>query len=62
MKRSKNKKITILLLLCLSIGFAYLSANVAINGLLGYGASRWDVHFENIKLVHTLEDSEQPTI
>ena len=50
MKRRKiNKKfIIIVLILFISIGFAYLSASLNITGLATIKRSVWDVHFENI--------------
>ena len=49
MKRRKNKKfIIIILILFISIGFAYLSASLNITGLATIKRSVWDVHFENI--------------
>ncbi|MDO4996518.1 MAG: InlB B-repeat-containing protein [Bacilli bacterium] len=50
MKRKKlNKKfIIIVLILFISIGFAYLTSNLNITGLATLKRSVWDVHFENI--------------
>ena len=49
MRRRKNKKfIIIILILFISIGFAYLSASLNITGLATIKRSVWDVHFENI--------------
>ena len=46
MKNIGNKKyLTLALLLFISIGFAYLSSNLNIRGLIGYSASKCDVHF-----------------
>ena len=50
MKRRKiNKKfIIIVLILFISIGFAYLTSNLNLTGLAIIKRSVWDVHFENI--------------
>ena len=49
MRRRKNKKfIIVILILFISIGFAYLSASLNITGLATIKRSVWDVHFENI--------------
>ena len=48
-KRIINKKfIIIVLILFISIGFAYLTSNLNITGLATLKRSVWDVHFENI--------------
>ena len=48
-KRIINKKfIIIVLILFISIGFAYLTSNLSLNGLATIKRSVWDVHFENI--------------
>ena len=44
----KNKRlIVIALILCISIGFAYLSANLSINGSFVFKKASFDVHFED---------------
>ena len=49
MRRRKTKKfIIVILILFISIGFAYLSASLNITGLATIKRSVWDVHFENI--------------
>ena len=49
MKRKINKKyLVLLLILFISIGFAYLTSNLNITGLATLKRSVWDVHFENI--------------
>lgn len=48
-RRQLNKKIIlVILILFISIGFAYLTSNLSINGLATIKKSVWDVHFENI--------------
>lgn len=48
-RRQLNKKIIlVILILFISIGFAYLTSNLSINGLATIKKSVWDVHFEDI--------------
>lgn len=57
MKRRKNNKIYIVLLLVLfiSIGFAYLSATLNINGLANITGNSWKIYFDNIQYVRGQE-------
>lgn len=48
MKRIKPTNILIVLAVFISIGFAYLSTNLNINGLTTFKKTEWDVHFDNI--------------
>ena len=46
-----NKKLIIFLLVfCISIGFAYLSANLNINGTYLFKKSTWSIYFDNVEL------------
>lgn len=58
--RKKKKLIILLLVLFLSIGFAILSANLSINGGVGFNSNNFDVHFENIKVIS--EDVDYSTL
>lgn len=51
----KNKRniLIIILLLFISIGFAYLSTTLNINGGITFNQNNWDIHFENIKVITT---------
>ena len=40
----------IVILLFISIGYAYLNATLSINGTSMLDSARWDVHFENIQV------------
>lgn len=65
MNRNKfnNKKLIILfVILFISIGFALLSTNLNIRGLLGFKDSKWDVHFDNIELINNDVESSIPVI
>ena len=50
MKRIKPSNILLVLAVFISIGFAYLSTNLAINGTSLFKKSSWDVHFDNIEI------------
>lgn len=58
--RKKKKLIILLLVLFISIGFAILSANLNINGGVGFNSNNFDVHFENIKVIS--EDVDYSTL
>ena len=55
----KNKYINyiLVLLICLSIGYAVLESNLSINGTTNISTVNWDVHFENL----IVADSSMPT-
>lgn len=45
----KNKKLFIVILLVLiSIGFAYLTTTLEINGIAGIGRNNWNIYFDNV--------------
>ena len=46
----KNKKYTLFLivLLCISIGYAVLNTTLNINGKSSISKNTWDVHFDNV--------------
>ncbi|MDO4996494.1 MAG: glycine rich domain-containing protein [Bacilli bacterium] len=61
MRKKFNKKILIIfLVLLISIGFAYLSTTLNLNGTVGFNSNTFDVHFDNIELVS--EDVEYTTL
>ena len=47
MRRNRNKIIVVLLILLISIGFAFLSSNLSIIGNTLVSKQTWDIHFEN---------------
>ena len=57
-----NKKVIILLILFISIGFAYLSTNLNIIGITNVKGNTWDIHFENVQVLHSVEGNPTPTI
>lgn len=59
----KNKKILLfLLILGISIGFAYLSTNLNITGSSLIKGNTWDVHFENVQVTSGSVTATTPTI
>lgn len=53
MRKNKNSKLSlvvILLLMVISVGFAYLTTTLNINGSTLIRGNSWDVHFENITI------------
>lgn len=58
-----NKKIIIfLLILGISIGFASLATRLNINGFTLVTKQRWDIHFENVRVVDGSVDASSPSI
>ena len=59
----KNKKrLLFLLILVISIGFAYLSTNLNITGSSLIKGNTWDVHFENVQVTSGSVTATTPTI
>ena len=55
MKSKYHKKrdkiiLAVILLLCVSLGFAFLQANLTINGTAAVPNSSWDIHFNNVQV------------
>lgn len=62
-KRFNKKRLFIFfLVLFMSIGFAYLSSSLNINGIFDFASSTWDVHFENIQIINNDIDASIPTL
>ena len=52
-----------LLLVCISIGYAFLSASLTITGKSNIGKNTWDVHFHNIQIINgSVNASVEPVI
>ncbi len=49
-RRFKTLIMIIILLLCMSIGYAYLSATLNIEGTSNIKSNTWDVHWENVSV------------
>lgn len=63
MKKSIIKKIlVVVILLLISVGYAYLSSEFQINGDVGYSKNTWDIHFDNIHIVENDIDASKPQI
>ena len=63
--RRGDKKIyiTLLLLICISVGFAYLSATLNLIGNTTISGQTWDVHFNNIQeSAATYKNSRNETV
>ena len=58
----KHKRLVIILLLFISIGFAYLSTQLDILGNTLLKANTWDVHFENVQVSDGSVTSTDPVI
>ena len=52
----------IVLLLLLGVGYAYLTANLSINGTAGISGANWDVHFENVNVTEGSVEATTPVI
>lgn len=62
MKKIKKKYIIFILILFISIGFAYLSTTLNIAGLIGYKGNKWSVYFDNIQMITNDVSGEKPVI
>lgn len=60
--RKHLKLISLILILIISIGFAYLTSSLFINGLVGYKGNSWNIYFDNIKILKNDIDAFSPTI
>ncbi|MBR4693747.1 MAG: BspA family leucine-rich repeat surface protein [Bacilli bacterium] len=64
MKRRKRyyKYIYGLLVVFIGIGFAYLTANLNINGIGSFGSQSWNIHFDNVVVDNTSYSPDTPTV
>ena len=62
MKKNSKKIIILILILSISIGFAYLSATLNIAGLIGYKGNSWNIYFDNVQIINNIEGTNKPTI
>ena len=60
--RRHYKFFIFVLLLFLSIGFAYLTANLDVTGTIAFRENTWDVHLDNIVVEEYSLDADTPTI
>ena len=47
--KEKGKALFVIMLLIITIGYAYLTSNLKINGTAEIANNTWDIHFENIQ-------------
>ena len=59
-KKRNKKSLIFILILLISLGYAYLNSNLQINGTTGIAGNTWDVHFENV--VPSSSNTVTPTI
>ena len=53
----------IVMLLCITVGFAALNTTLNINGKSSISKNTWDIHFENISVTNgSIEAIQEPTI
>ncbi|MBR6949962.1 MAG: BspA family leucine-rich repeat surface protein [Bacilli bacterium] len=57
-----NKLFILFLILFISIGFAIISTSLTINGVSSILGNTWDVHFENVRVKHSVEGNPIPVI
>ena len=52
MKKSKRraKYLLLLLILCISVGYAILQSNLTINGTAHMNNPTWDIHWNNVQV------------
>ena len=62
MKKINKKYIIFILILFISIGFAYLSTTLSISGLIGYKGNSWNIYFDNIQMITNDVSGEKPVI
>ncbi len=56
------KIILILLVVCLSLGYAYINSDLNINGTAQVKHANWDVHWANIQVTNGSVSASSPTI
>ena len=62
-RMARNKKSFIFVtILCMGIGFAFLSTNLSISGVTNVLGSKWSIYFDNISVSEGSTDSELPLI
>ena len=66
MRKRKNNKIILLiaLILFIGLGYAFLTANLKINGVSTIGSSQWDIRFTNVEILDKSDTvtADTPTI
>ena len=64
MRIDKNniKIILILLVVCLSLGYAYINSDLNINGTAQVKHANWDIHWSNVQVSSGSVSASTPTI
>ena len=62
MKKVIKKRYIFILLILISIGFAYLTSNLSLSGISSIFRNTWDVHFENVVVSKNSVEAETPVI
>ncbi len=66
MKQKKNFTISttmlVVIVLCLSLGYAFLTTNLSINGIANIDRNTWNVYWDNIQVSSGSVEAETPTI
>lgn len=62
MNRKYKKYLTLLLILSLAVGFAYLSASLNVDGHATIRGNTWDIYFDNVQVLPGSIDVTKPTI
>ena len=57
-----NKKILFVLILFISIGFAYLTRDLTLSGISSIFGNTWDVHFDNVVVTSGCAEANTPVI
>ena len=60
--RKHLKLISLILILIISIGFAYLTSSLVINGIIGYKGNTWNIYFDNIHMITNDVGGDKPII
>ena len=64
MKKWNHQKVFIfLLILCLGIGFAFLTSNLKITGKTSVSGNKWEVYFDNVQISKgSVDATSEPAI
>ena len=62
MKKVLKKRYIFILLILISIGFAYLTSNLSLSGISSIFGNTWDVHFENVIVTSGSVQANTPVI
>ncbi|MBR6949961.1 MAG: hypothetical protein IKH54_07250 [Bacilli bacterium] len=60
--RKINQKKLVILILFISIGFAYLTRDLTLSGISSIFRNTWDVHFDNVVVSEGSVEANTPVI